>query len=589
MPRVRLLTNFYVTDVETGIDVKYSDIETREVKTGVQWGLWPFKETFKFAVIYGHNYTKVCNTHKEWVDTFKEKRFQGRIVFAHNGGRFDYMCLFGNILQACPEAIFNGSRFISCKVGKCTFADSTNIFVGQSVKTIGKQLGIEKQVLGDELFSPNGVTATEVNYCTQDCRIIYEALIRSFEFAGDIKITQASLSMTYFRRTHQEFNIYHNEAARFFWDSYYGGRCEAFKIGNTNAMVYDVNSMYPAVMKVTQFPNPKFLKILTDITPNEFLKHYLYNYEGLVYADVYHRDFWTGLLPIRKKNKLLFPIGNLQGCWNFNEFRYAYESGKIEVQNIKRIVYARPMPSPFVGYINRLFGLKLKAEQDGDEFMRDLYKRYANSLYGKFAQRIDEEKIYIEDVNKQYHIIQKAIENKTFKKLEMFNAERIDCYLVLSTKKASNISYSIPSFASYITSAARVILTKAMVEAKARGNKPVYCDTDSQAVENIIGMPESSALLGEWKLEDKIIFEIRGCKNYKFLKAGKKYRRLKGVPDKAQQIQDNIYRYFNLMGSKESIRRNMNPGTFTKRIKKISGKYDKRIVLPDGETTPIIL
>lgn len=596
-PRVKLLTDFFVFDVETGVDAQHTDLvpvkskwhnfDIHQQHTGIQWILKGRPETFKFGVIYGYNFTKVIYSLEEFIQEFKDPRYKKKKIFAHNA-TYDLTTLFGNIFTVDPTAIFNGSRFITCTNGNCTFADSMNIFVGQSVKKIGEQLGIEKQKLGEteNLWSPEGITSTEINYCIRDCEIVWDALIKSFEFAGDIKITQASLSMTYFRRHHQAYNIEHNENTAYFWDSYYGGRTEAFKLGKTNSVVYDVKSMYPEQMRNLEFPNPKHLKIETNVDLKFFTCRILPNYEGCVYADVIHDYLWCGLLPVRREGKLCFPIGNLSGCWNFNEFRFALSTGKIKIQQIKKIVYSEKMSSPFAGYVDQLFILKNKAESEGNDFWRDLYKRYQNSLYGKFAQRIDEESIYIENIEKQFDIILEYQKKGLFKKLMLFNAERLDAFLIVGTTKNISISYSIPSFASYITSGARVKILKKLLECEK--NKVVYCDTDSIFIENDFGI-ESENFLGGWCKEEKIVTEIRGLKNYKFLSKGKEYHRLKGVPSKAKKTGENSYQYFNLVKTKESLRRNLEAGVLIERTKKITGKYTKRTILYNGETEPIIL
>lgn len=603
-PRVKLLTDFYVFDVETGYDSYYCNIPKEInidgkviIRKGIQWYLHGRPETFKFGVIYGLNYTKVFYSLDEMKLELLTPRFKNKKVFAHNA-TYDLTTVYGNIFTLDPNAIFNGSRFIMCSNSVCTFADSMNIFVGQSVKKIGEQLGKEKLGLGDEtLFSENGIDSAAVNRCIRDCEIVYDALIRSFEFAGDIKVTQASLSMTYFRRHHQQFNIEHNENTSYFWDSYYGGRCEAFKIGKTNAVVYDVKSMYPDRMRNEIFPNPKHLKTVLHVKPKTFIDRYLPHYEGCVYAKVYHRPLWFGLLPIKRDGKLLFPTGNIQGCWNFNEIRFAVESGYVEIKDISKIVYSDRMVSPFIGYIDQLFLLKNKAEIEGNDFWRDLYKRYQNSLYGKFAQRIDEESIYIENIEKQFDLIYEYQKKGLFRKLSLFNAERLDAFLIIGSSKNISISYSIPSFASYITSGARVKIAKKLLECEK--NKVVYCDTDSVFVENDFGMIDEN-FLGGWSKEGKInkrskiwqpklITEIRGLKNYKFIdpETGEPWQRLKGVPNKAIKLNENSYKYFNLIKTKESLRRNLDAGVLTERKKTITGKYDKRIVLFDGETLPI--
>ncbi len=583
-PKVKPLTDFYVFDTENG------ERNGKRVK-------YNFNKEFIFGVIYGYNYTKVIHNKKEFIETLLEPRFKNKILFAHNA-QYDLTIIYGNIFKFDPSAIFNGN-FICATNGNCRFACSMNIFVGKKVEHIGKQLGRPKlDILYDHWY--DDVTEQHINYCIRDCEIVWDALFMTFEFAGDIKITQASLSMTYFRRFHLQFNIKHNENTKYFWDSYYGGRTEAFIKRATHAHVIDVNSMYPYCMKVEKFPNPERLKVENHVDLKYFLKRILYNYEGCIYATIRHKQSTYGFLPYKDNGKLLFPIGVFSGCWNFNEIRFALEQGAITIEKVNRICYAPAMESsPLAKFVDHLYLERFRLNTD---FEIDRVKRFMNSLYGKFAQRVTEEHIYIENIEKQYHVIQDHQRNNTFIRFVPFNSERLDGFIVVKTTKKIDTSFSIPSFASYITSGARVILLKELL--RIEHLKPVYCDTDSIFFEIYEGY-NSSKELGKFKLEGahdkegnfypKIVTEIRGLKNYKykyFDAKENKYvdgHRLKGVPKTAIKVGENSYEYFNLTKTKESLRRNIEAGERVKRTKEISNKYDKRIVLENGETKPIEL
>ena len=51
--------------------------------------------------------------------------FYNKIIYAHNGGRFDYLVLFGNLLAG--EVIYSGARFISYKY-KINKMEKTKLF-----------------------------------------------------------------------------------------------------------------------------------------------------------------------------------------------------------------------------------------------------------------------------------------------------------------------------------------------------------------------------------------------------------------------------------------------------------------------------
>lgn len=583
-PRKTLLTDFYVFDVETGLRDKDGP--------GIQWHLNARPESFIFGVIHGYNYTKVIHDLKEFHETLKEARFRKRKMFAHNA-TYDLGTLYGNIFHVDPSAIFAGSRFISCTNGVAVFADSMNIYK-TSVKSLGKMLGKEKPDLGNEaLYSKDGVTASEINRCIVDCEIVWESLYMIFEDVGQIKITQASLSLAYFLTHHLAKTIEHNENTKYFWDSYYGGRTEAFKIGATHASVIDVNSMYPHCMKEERFPNPKSLKVEKSDARNmkhfinRFITTILPHYEGVIFATIDHASNWFGLLPVKQGGKLLFPIGQFSGAWNFNEFRYVLSTGLVNITNIRQVVYSPPMHTPFEGYVSELYAKRF-ATVNPLEIYR--IKIFMNSLYGKFAQRIDRETIYIENIQTQYEVVKDYQKKGLLIKIAMFNKDRQDCFLIVKSTRRIDVDFSIPSFASYITSAARVMLLKKLFEMK--NNRPVYCDTDSIFYEIDTANIKTGAKLGEWKKENKTVTEIRGLKNYSYIdheKSEQTIKRIKGVPAKAKETSANKYEYSNLLNTKEALRRNLAAGVLTKRSKVITGKYDKRIVFANGETEPIKL
>lgn len=586
-PRKKLLSDFYVFDTETG---------TRNKAGKVRWELQATPDRFIFGVIYGLNFTKVIHSVEEFITEFRDSRYRKKKVFAHNAGAYDLLVLYGGSCEAIfkldPNAIFIGSKFICCTNGNCTFADSLNIFQ-TSLRKLGKMLGKKKGHLQKESMFVEGHPDYQktINYCIQDCVILWEALFETFEFAGDIKITQASLAMTYFRRFHQNMSIEHNDNTRFFWESYFGGRTEVFKLGKTHSNVIDRNSMYPAEMQKNKFPNPKFLKVADMVSVKGFLTNILYQYEGVAQCTVEHAKTTFGYLPFKNdEEKLLFPVGTFTGFWNFPELRYAIKQGAVKIIKIQKIVYAPSMDSPFTSFVDTLYEARFKTDLDFEIYR---IKIFMNSLYGKFAQRITEESIYISDIEKQFHVIRDYQQKNLFVELVMFNQERKDAFLIIKSAKSFNVPFAIPSFASYITSYARVSLLKKLYEMEK--NVPVYCDTDSIFYEIESPGMVNEKFLGGWKKEEKIVTEIRGLKNYKYLKTLKHTKivtekhLIKGVPTSARKISDTEFEYFNLTKSKESLRRNITPGMLTKRTKKVRGVYDKRIVHADGTTEPFTL
>lgn len=592
-PKKSIQNDFYTCDTETGISKNKV----------IEWQLRGRPENFIFACIVGKNFRKEIHSLEELKKEFLHPRYKKRIVFFHNA-EYDLNVIYGNIFTLDPKAIFNG-KFICATNGNCKFADSLNIYK-TSIKEIGRMLGMSKIGMagGDYKFSNwnnKEEKIRDVNGCFRDAEIIYEALIRIFEDAGDIKITQASLSLTYFRRCHQGYDIEHNHNTVFFFDSYFGGRTEVFAKRKCYAQVIDMNSMYPYQMKTISFPDPSRLKVATNVKVSAFHKFILSQYEGCCYCTVVHKKTKFGFLPYKRDGKLLFPTGAFTGCWNFNELRFALKHKAIEIVAISKVVYAPPMKSPFISFVDDLYAKRFATDNELEIYR---IKIFMNSLYGKFAQRITEETIYIENVEKEAAYIKQLQRDGLLINVQPFNSERLDAFLILKPSRPIDITFCIPSFASYITSAARVDLLKKMLDMDDCGI--VYCDTDSIFYEFDNGSIKTGTEIGQWKKEAKIITEIRGLKNYRYfdfdtLKKGSSqdyyirplkkslFDRIKGIPKKHKKLNENTYVYDTLIKTKEGLRRGLDAGIKITRTKKISGLYEKRIVMTDGSTEPFFI
>jgi len=193
--------------------------------------------------------------------------------------------------------------------------------------------------------------------------------------------------------------------------------------------------------------------------------------------------------------------------------------------------------------------------------------------------------IYIDNMDIQINIIKEYALKEKLIKIHPFNSVRKDCFIEVKNDRGF-LYHTIPSFSSYITSYSRIELLKLFIKYESSGI--VYCDTDSIFVNKKLTI-ENSDKLGELKLEDKIISEIRGLKNYSYISENKQKDKIKGIPKTAEMTDYSKYKYKTLVGTKEGLRRNKLPGVQENRVKIITGKYNKRIVLIDGNTLAICL
>ena len=114
-----------------------------------------------------------------------------------------------------------------------------------------------------------------MKYCNLDCIILHQILINFKKIVYDfwsINIedcpTASSLSTAIYSKHYLESNtipITNNKVYDFIKDSYTGGSTDMFIPYGKNIKCYDVNSLYPSVMRNNLFPVGKIMQFEGDI------------------------------------------------------------------------------------------------------------------------------------------------------------------------------------------------------------------------------------------------------------------------------------------------------------------------------------
>lgn len=589
-------------EVKASADPIVTDIET--------WGLDARPRSFAIGVAYD-GVRKLRFYERDALRRFltQDASTRGRQVYAHNGGGYDYLSIFGDGTPAgmleffgSGNVILNGSRFIEARLESGNnvrkFRDSLNLLPA-SVEEIGKKLGYPKGVTPEKFKRGDrsaGLEDSDFEYAMRDCEVVWRALMEIKKITGELRATIPSTAMAVFRRSCLTEPVWiRRELDEHFHLGFHGGRTEAYRIGDVPQpnFYYDVNSLYPYAMIAGNFPNPAKLHQRRYVSPTTLAQMLAdQTLEGCATVEVWHPPTYIGYLPYRDVNasdRLLFPVGKFTGTWCFPELRYAISRG-IKVLRCELVSYSAGMPSPFTSYVSRFFELKKTAEG----FEREVYKLLMNGLYGKFAEWHSKRELYARSYSEEKRAELAAQFGDVL--WQPLGKAREDGYYVFEEERLT--SHTIFCWASYITAYARVRNAQLQDLIRDNGHRVFYTDTDSFLAETLLSSdasPESirsliGEELGQLKLESYQMRRIYGNKDYErtdFDDEGKIKRRLKGVPKNAEQINPSVYRYQSIVKLRQAIRRGIEAGSPVTIAKELTRKYTKRQVLPNGDTLPI--
>jgi len=516
----------------------------------------------------------------ELIEHFKLKRFGNSIVVASNLS-FDF---FGTLFK--KEDIFNfkllfqGSNLIWARTylkggkffkkysknrEKVVFLDTLN-YAKMSVEQLGKLSGCRKLETPSFIGrKPQNKAEKEemVKYNMQDAKVskkglefLYDAF---YKMGSSQRTTIASTSMSIFKNKYLNDEYFRQPV----WildkilEGYYGGRTEAFSRGRIkDYYYYDINSLYPSVMRDYNYPNPNTCRWNRKNTTD-----YIHQFDGMskvtlsVYPD---SNSFVPYMPFRGESKLIFPVGKFTGWYTHFEIRKAIDYG-YNILKVHETFYYKENCSPFKGFVDDLYSLrkKLKAENNKMEYV---VKIVMNSLYGKFAQGFRNKDNLIpfdhtlEELNKLDHF------------------EVMGDFIRVKKEFQSPANFCIPIWASHVTAYARDRLYNYL-----KISDPVYCDTDSIITKK--KFPESNEL-GMLKLEHYIEDGI--IVKPKMYAIKNQLAKVKGVAKKftfdgfITMLRNPEIHMHKFCKPREAIRRGFTPNEIIEITKSLSLEDDKR-------------
>ena len=420
------------------------------------------------------------------------------IIYAHNGGKFDFHLGLLEYIEPYGELMIINGRISKMSIGACELRDSWNIIPV-------KLADYKKDEVDYAIFEEterhkwhNWETITK--YLKSDCVYLFE-LIDRFVAEYGMHLTQAGASMKQWEkisplpvpRTDADF---YNQFAPY----YYGGRVECFERGilDVDFDVVDINSAYPDAM-LRQHPYSPNFSTYRGYKPN---------------ADFYRlRCVSRGAFPFRGHGGTLsFPTDGERREYTITgwELQAAIDTKSIsEVEYIESIIFCSHVD--FSEYILKNYNLRLAATEAGDLAGRLLYKLAMNSLYGKFAANPEN--------YKEYMVVPMEEAAGIAGIGWQFGGELGPWALAEAPISEERQRYYNVATGASITGFVRAKLWRAIHGS----GRVLYCDTDSLAV---VGPGDDIIIgdkLGQWKNEGA--FDRAGI-------AGKKLYIFRGVFDK---------------------------------------------------------
>ena len=413
-------------------------------------------------------------SHKRWADWWSylleraadDERF--RTVYAHNGGGWDWLSFVEWYMNAHDEArnltfTMTGSKMllVTIEIEKeftIRLCDSLNLFYA-GLDSVGKKfLGRGKvEIPGhpEDIARENPELFRE--YVRGDVNTLYHSVVKLCEILHEISgidslgITLPATALKVFRAGYLKRDLWtpkHKDLRKILREGYRGGRVEVFRPGyHPKVRVYDINSLYPAIMRTVPVP----------VSAQGFWTKNYHPYALGVYRINFKQT---------RRAKAVLNIGG-HGVYEGSGVFFSPELNllrevdkKSQVEIVEGFVFEETGPI-FRPYVDELYRLRMS---DVEGPLGEVCKRLLNSLYGKFGQNPVRENLFLLRDGSQLE--------------DMVDAGSIitpvdEARGLWSVQEEKECRFEHVGIAGTITSAARVALYRHF------DDRTIYCDTDS--------------------------------------------------------------------------------------------------------------
>jgi hypothetical protein len=429
----------------------------------------------------------------DWKSFYEFLVSEKPVLYAHNGGRFDSVgfatWLYRNEIKF--TAALKLGRIINLQIGRASLRDSVCLLQA-SLEQLAQTFEIEGKIQHNyiermqDLKSENPELYYE--YLRRDCELLHDVLTR-FDFElkeicdyGNLKVTIGSIAMAIYRKRFKPFEIYlpNPTEKRISRYALRGGRCEIYRSGYIrNVNIFDVNSLYPSMMMMHQFP------FRGGVRTSEIVR----DGEGKISCGFYRVKFrqMKGRLPILLDDDKRYIFKGEAWATHF-ELNYLESLGGI-IEQVKEGYHYEFTDFIFKSFVKEIYELRRSATDDA---RKTAYKYLLNNLYGKFSQKDEYEVLRVMTLGDARALLEQG---ETV--IPIIEESDIGLYSVME-KARFNVAF--PAISALITAAGRVFLTSVM---ERYFENLIYCDTDSIHLKDILLESEliDSSSLGKFKPE----------------------------------------------------------------------------------------
>ncbi len=432
---------------------------------------------------------------EDFVSWIRDKEY---VIYAHNGGRFDYNYL-KQFVEPFDRVTYINGRLARFNLGIAEFRDSMNIFP-TGLAAYKKQEFDYSILERTRRYWPEN-WARILEYLESDCVNLFE-IVYAFRERFGPTLTQASAAMRQWGKISSQ-EIPQTRFPKFydrFKPFYFGGRVECFHVGLIDKpfKVVDINSAYPYAM-LRRHPYS-----LTYSTRDGDARGELeYDHVGASFFRVRCKS--RGAFPWKdptgqiEDGALCFPVDDTTREYfvTGHELQAAEETATVsDVDIVESFVF--DTLTHFTAYVEHFYDERKKAKTEGDKAGDLFAKLMLNALYGRYAmnaRKYFDYQILPPDMIGCLHRDNEKEWNDAEGRVWTFAGYFGPNVLARSPIPEDKWRFYNVACAASVTGFVRAFLWRAICAS----DGVLYCDTDSLAAVNPV--VDLGGELGQWEVE----------------------------------------------------------------------------------------